>query len=88
MKQSASLTGELVKSTGKSVLRSRGRGGTPRPLLMSTGAPLRSAFPGVREAVAAAKAAGMGLGVASSGAPQKIRRNLQSSGEPPRRLKP
>ena len=41
---------------------------------------VRSAFPGVVELVGLAKTAGLGVGVASSGAPEKIRHNLQMSG--------
>lgn len=39
-----------------------------------------AAFPGVAELVAAARAAGMGVAVASSGSPDKIAHNLESSG--------
>ena len=38
------------------------------------------AFEGARELIQRAKEVGMGVGVGSSGAPEKIRRNLESSG--------
>uniref|UniRef100_A0A1D2A9A3 protein-tyrosine-phosphatase n=1 Tax=Auxenochlorella protothecoides TaxID=3075 RepID=A0A1D2A9A3_AUXPR len=39
-----------------------------------------AAFPGIKELIAAARGAGLGVAIASSGSPGKIARNLQSSG--------
>lgn len=39
-----------------------------------------AAFPGIKELIAAARGAGLGVAIASSGSPGKIARNLRSSG--------